>query len=75
MESMNDTLNSFLGKGRLSVDKFQEILEGILQDYTKAKRKNEKQISLYQKETKVSSLIILFANKNKENRLITGLDK
>ena len=75
MESMNGTLNSFLGKGRLSVDKFQEILEGILQDYTKAKRKNEKQISLYQKETKVSSLIILFANKNKENRLITGLDK
>ena len=71
---MNSTLNNFLGKGRLSVDKFQEILEGILQYYTKSKHSKEKQIALHLKETKVSSLTIHFANKNKENRLITGIN-
>ena len=75
VESLNGTLNSFLNKGTLSIEKFAEIMIVILQYYSDNRRAREKKISLYVKETNVSTLMIELVQHNTSLNLLRGKSK
>ena len=67
---MNGTINSLMHKGRLTPEKFGDILIAVIQFYENKKLSKERKSLLDKADTKVSSLMIFLANSHFKNNLL-----
>ena len=62
LESLNGTINSLMHKGRLTPEKFGDILISIIQFYENKKLSKKRKSLLDKADTKASTLMIFLAN-------------
>ena len=70
LESLNGKISSLMHKGRLTPEKFGDILISIIQFYGNKKLSKERKSLLDKADTKVSTLMIFLANSHFKNNLL-----
>lgn len=73
LESLNGTINSLMNKGRVSVERFEEIMGAILSYYSSSQFSKERKTLMENKDTKVSTLMIFLANSPNSTNILQSI--
>ena len=73
LESLNGTINSLMNKGRVSVERFEEIMGAILSYYSSSQFSKERKTLMENKETKVSTLMMFLANSPNSTNILQSI--